>query len=130
MGYAGGYWPFQSPCAGNMFGKYGAPHAPAWDRALQGARFNPRVRGTCLVRHALSFITTMSKLWWFQSPCAGNMFGKAGGGDVRERLGAGPQCSFNPRVRGTCLVRSFADRPQRRAPQSHVSIPVCGEHVW
>ncbi len=37
---------FQSPCAGNMFGKL----VKSMGRAeLEGARFNPRVRGTCLV---------------------------------------------------------------------------------
>ncbi len=39
----------------------------------------------------------------FQSPCAGNMFGKGldlTGLDVKFETE-----SFNPRVRGTCLVR-------------------------
>ncbi len=64
-------WEFQSPCAGNMFGKV-----------------RPRQR---------SFETYSS----FQSPCAGNMFGKAS-----KEAG---------------LLQNVADL---------VSIPVCGEHVW
>jgi hypothetical protein len=64
---------FQSPCAGNMFGKL-----PKHNR---------------LVRLKFEF----------QSPCAGNMFGK------------GP--------------RSYAF-PHEQARGADVSIPVCGEHVW
>ncbi len=64
--------PFQSPCAGNMFGKTPPISAP------------PRA----------------AVVFSFQSPCAGNMFGK----------------------RATCGVGL-------RVPKL-VSIPVCGEHVW
>ncbi len=37
--------------------------------------------------------------------------------------------SFNPRVRGTCLV-SATDANGRLVVTGAVLIPVCGEHVW
>ncbi len=65
---------FQSPCAGNMFGKVTVKHDESGHEQK------------------------MSK---FQSPCAGNMFGKS----------------------GLFFVLSLAY-------MVWVSIPVCGEHVW
>ncbi len=65
--------PFQSPCAGNMFGK----------------------------AELLDNLKKIQKHVGFQSPCAGNMFGKV-------------------------LTTTFP--LQRRLVV--VSIPVCGEHVW
>ncbi len=119
---------FQSPCAGNMFGK-----VLCWIRScvtMVRTCFNPRVRGTCLVRSSQqqhrsvgegssSFQSPCAgnmfgKAYWrtagmewsvaFQSPCAGNMFGKRDG-VVRSSAQARHQ-GFNPRVRGTCLVRA------------------------
>ncbi len=66
---------FQSPCAGNMFGK--------------------------LSQELVSFVTKRYSRE-FQSPCAGNMFGKRPGYPVYI---VSKDCCFNPRVRGTCLVR-------------------------
>ncbi len=91
---------FQSPCAGNMFGKALIPRHPALNLARG---FNPRVRGTCLVRNFLEQGVDRGGGRWFQSPCAGNMFGKV-------RYEVDPiiifkREGFNPRVRGTCLVR-------------------------
>ncbi len=70
---------FQSPCAGNMFGKMQRVHTRT---------------------HTLD--TTHS----FQSPCAGNMFGK----------------DFE-------IIR-FLGEPAIVVEDLQVSIPVCGEHVW
>ncbi len=67
---------FQSPCAGNMFGKLMRK-----DRLTDAEKVEVK----------------------FQSPCAGNMFGKATAALGRSKLGG-------------------VERP--------VSIPVCGEHVW
>ncbi len=64
---------FQSPCAGNMFGK-------VWSSAE---------------------IDDLRALVAFQSPCAGNMFGK------KPSLCVG-------------IIQH----------EQSVSIPVCGEHVW
>ncbi len=64
---------FQSPCAGNMFGKL-ALHGEM-DASQQGLGFNPRVRGTCLVRSSC-MSRKRTPCTMFQSPCAGNMFGK------------------------------------------------------
>ncbi len=91
---------FQSPCAGNMFGKLSSS-TPRKD--------NP--------------------VFQFQSPCAGNMFGK----HVAPAQGTGwpSYRSFNPRVRGTCLVRrERCALHKKRNDALVVSIPVCGEHVW
>ncbi len=90
---------FQSPCAGNMFGK--CIMDP--DKTCIACKsFNPRVRGTCLVSYAAPLCISQAQ-----------------------------SSSFNPRVRGTCLV-SF-DGPLldvEEYPDPEVSIPVCGEHVW
>ncbi len=71
---------------------------------------------------------TLEKLL-FQSPCAGNMFGKV---DRSCSCCMKLRSSFNPRVRGTCLVRAGvrARRGRGAYRQGPVSIPVCGEHVW
>ncbi len=74
-----------------------------------GKRFNPRVRGTCLVSIRAPLLCSKNLLLGFQSPCAGNMFGKIEESSLEiiyHQLGQ----SFNPRVRGTCLVR----RPRAR----------------
>ncbi len=119
---------FQSPCAGNMFGK---SSFISFTTSIILESFNPRVRGTCLVSYILHMPSgLLYVLMQFQSPCAGNMFGKRA--QDRGRLGyilwrlfqspcAGNMfgkersqplvCglltpSFNPRVRGTCLVRA------------------------
>ncbi len=98
------YCVFQSPCAGNMFGKF-------YD--LGGV-----VKAHIVAKDM------------FQSPCAGNMFGKERRG--ARRVVRPPLARFNPRVRGTCLVRP----PKALWPSAslqatrQVSIPVCGEHVW
>jgi hypothetical protein len=63
----------------------------------------------------------------FQSPCAGNMFGKAKAGASCARL---LRWSFNPRVRGTCLVSQALAALCKEYSIKEVSIPVCGEHVW
>ncbi len=67
-------------------------------------RFNPRVRGTCLVSCTILLMKALktkgNKL--FQSPCAGNMFGKFRFGIAYGHANLFPL----------------------------VSIPVCGEHVW
>ncbi len=84
-----------------MFGKQALPA-----RAAQPprGRFNPRVRGTCLVRgRAMEALQNMMTLESFQSPCAGNMFGKFKLGP--DLTGFWARIRFNPRVRGTCLVR-------------------------
>ncbi len=145
---------FQSPCAGNMFGKKRCSMFHGFK--LRSDRFNPRVRGTCLVRsgrrgfrvgcgedpsfnprvrgtclvrpfeslssRSLSpscfnprvrgtcLVSRAGDSWgdaeldnaMFQSPCAGNMFGKLPRARWRERWR--PLLRFNPRVRGTCLV--------------------------
>ncbi len=100
---------FQSPCAGNMFGKW---------KALAEAR---KARQTSAAGAPAPTVP-------FQSPCAGNMFGKSSPTVSRPSffvLG-----SFNPRVRGTCLVRWLMARCSSCSPRTKVSIPVCGEHVW
>ncbi len=79
-----------------MFGKFSTLRL-----ARQRAGFNPRVRGTCLVSSPLDKRTILQQSNMFQSPCAGNMFGK-------ER----------PRISETVFMVNV------------VSIPVCGEHVW
>ncbi len=89
---------FQSPCAGNMFGKE-LPNLRARWLERQGG-FNPRVRGTCLVSAAKCTRGVCLDVA-FQSPCAGNMFGKDALALARGGRFQGP-----------------------------VSIPVCGEHVW
>ncbi len=90
---------FQSPCAGNMFGKPWITRVTSGTRSWPG--FNPRVRGTCLVSFPLYHTHTRARVRLFQSPCAGNMFGK-------------------------CL-----DFWRKSICTNHiVSIPVCGEHVW
>jgi hypothetical protein len=100
-----GVWPtraaFQSPCAGNMFGKRCGE--PGYRPVRHQGGFNPRVRGTCLVSHK----NLPLDLW----KC--------------------PKSCFNPRVRGTCLV-SGPHKPAHTLdkPLPGVSIPVCGEHVW
>ncbi len=64
-------------------------------------RFNPRVRGTCLVSGHRSHVA----------------------------LHLAHPYRFNPRVRGTCLVRGAGLDCGARCG-ADVSIPVCGEHVW
>ncbi len=93
---------FQSPCAGNMFGKrlllvnlwlrlcvcsfnprvrgtclvsYYVDRVEYDYVVLRG--FNPRVRGTCLVSVTLPCGVKRKEGGGFQSPCAGNMFGKS-----------------------------------------------------
>ncbi len=67
---------FQSPCAGNMFGKPRRGHLGLGKPEWPSYRFNPRVRGTCLVSSLPSTVM----------------------------LQYADQSGFNPRVRGTCLV--------------------------
>ncbi len=67
---------FQSPCAGNMFGKKRVA-TPVPEPHSQG--FNPRVRGTCLVRAVSNVLYALGE-------------------------GVSYHARFNPRVRGTCLV--------------------------
>ncbi len=66
---------FQSPCAGNMFGK--------------------------LPQQAANKLLPIAA---FQSPCAGNMFGKA--------------------------LETILKLESALGADEAVSIPVCGEHVW
>ncbi len=89
---------FQSPCAGNMFGKP-QPLTKISGKGSQTLSFNPRVRGTCLVSNVSA--NKPSKLTLFQSPCVGNMFGK----QIHHLDGS-------------------------QSYPHEVSIPVCGEHVW
>ncbi len=65
----------------------------------------------------------------FQSPCAGNMFGKHKDAPQCNRI-ARQSCGFNPRVRGTCLVSLSHGTTSPTSTECLVSIPVCGEHVW
>ncbi len=95
---------FQSPCAGNMFGKVEAMRL-FYKLEAQLGGFNPRVRGTCLVSTYGRAITWLDLVPVFQSPCAGNMFGKRRGHPL-------------PRVHDLCPGGG-----------PRVSIPVCGEHV-
>ncbi len=91
-----------------MFGKL-KDNGKVWELEVRVGRFNPRVRGTCLVRRgkvpAPGSVTLPCgvKKKEFQSPCAGNMFGKRKI-FLPVRLDS-VSSSFNPRVRGTCLVR-------------------------
>ncbi len=95
---------FQSPCAGNMFGKSILGKPSQWRDKGEG--FNPRVRGTCLVSKDVSHHSVFYGTYeTFQSPCAGNMFGKV----------------FEPQIAGY-YAGGLINTP--------VSIPVCGEHVW
>ncbi len=120
---------FQSPCAGNMFGKVDLKSAQ--ERLNKYIGFNPRVRGTCLVRSCNMRLTrspTSRSRRRFQSPCAGNMFGKSFflTPQGKVTLAGG----FNPRVRGTCLVRCCTSQERHATRNQRVSISVCGEHVW
>ncbi len=47
-----------------------------WLLNFRVVRFNPRVRGTCLVRTYKNVNQLLTIFTKFQSPCAGNMFGK------------------------------------------------------
>ncbi len=125
---------------------------------LQG--FNPRVRGTCLVSSFVSAALTAFHdllVAMFQSPCAGNMFGKR-----RDVISpdTGPSAMFQSPCAGNMFGKGkaapAAEPPTVPAPfqspcagnmfgkyrfpsplvlrspckASLVSIPVCGEHVW
>ncbi len=82
-----------------MFGKFKVEKGRT--TVVLNWRFNPRVRGTCLV-------SSHMRLHHMH---------------VEER--------FNPRVRGTCLVSPTRRQGEALAPyKGVVSIPVCGEHVW
>ncbi len=67
----------------------------------------------------------------FQSPCAGNMFGKV----WRERAGLGGATNFQ-QFQSPCAGNMFGKQTTTSHPMvqvvddSKVSIPVCGEHVW
>ncbi len=59
-----------------MFGKLEAQLGADEARLARVQGFNPRVRGTCLVSGARSKGWGLVCEALFQSPCAGNMFGK------------------------------------------------------
>ncbi len=68
--------PFQSPCAGNMFGKT-AVDARKNRRLPVGERFQSPCAGNMFGKPSTIFVRrSRSSARGFQSPCAGNMFGK------------------------------------------------------
>ncbi len=93
-------------------------------------RFNPRVRGTCLVRQAKAKADKQAEQAdSFNPRVRGTCLVSGHRSHVALHL-AHPY-RFNPRVRGTCLVRELHTFVFVVPCVEHgVSIPVCGEHVW
>ncbi len=65
---------FQSPCAGNMFGKLNKIRR--MDVEAFKTLFQSPCAGNMFGKAQLGYLTRNRSAWVFQSPCAGNMFGK------------------------------------------------------
>ncbi len=67
-------------------------------------------------------------LFGFQSPCAGNMFGKLG--IINSRNLTATLLSFQSPCAGNMFGKRYLSEARHYRGTYQVSIPVCGEHVW
>ncbi len=120
---------FQSPCAGNMFGKDLTGEAIGAKPMFGPMLFQSPCAGNMFGKY--SRLTCGSLLWKpFQSPCAGNMFGKVPLHAVEPARVSGPLRLFQSPCAGNMFGKAEPPLDLEQLRPRRVSIPVCGEHVW